>query len=139
MASFVLIALVISTISLGVVLDKSSGTSVVATPGAAAAAPAFDLEPNRPKRSEPATRTHPNRAHNPQAAVHKATFNIVEKQVDIAPGVSQLMWTYNGQVPGPTLRGKVGDRFEITLVNKARRFTRPTSTRARSRRTPRCG
>ena len=27
------------------------------------------------------------------------------------------MWTYNGQVPGPILRGKVGDTFEITLVN----------------------
>ncbi|MFD0521451.1 multicopper oxidase domain-containing protein [Paractinoplanes durhamensis] len=27
------------------------------------------------------------------------------------------MWTYNGTVPGPVLRGKVGDTFEITLSN----------------------
>jgi nitrite reductase (NO-forming) len=28
------------------------------------------------------------------------------------------MWTFGGTVPGPTLRGKLGDTFEITLVNK---------------------
>jgi nitrite reductase (NO-forming) len=28
------------------------------------------------------------------------------------------MWTFNGEVPGPTFRGKVGDTFEFTLVNK---------------------
>jgi nitrite reductase (NO-forming) len=27
------------------------------------------------------------------------------------------MWTYNGTVPGPTLRGRVGDTFEVTLTN----------------------
>jgi nitrite reductase (NO-forming) len=27
------------------------------------------------------------------------------------------MWTYNGQVPGPVLRGHIGDIFTITLVN----------------------
>lgn len=27
------------------------------------------------------------------------------------------MWTFNGQVPGPTLRGRVGDEFVVTLVN----------------------
>ena len=29
----------------------------------------------------------------------------------------QKRWTFNGVVPGPTLRGKVGDTFEVTLVN----------------------
>ena len=32
-------------------------------------------------------------------------------------GVTQTRMTYNGQVPAPVLRGKVGDTFEITLVN----------------------
>jgi nitrite reductase (NO-forming) len=31
--------------------------------------------------------------------------------------VWQRRWTYNGRSPGPTLHGRVGDRFEITLVN----------------------
>jgi len=33
------------------------------------------------------------------------------------PGVTQTMWTFGGSVPGPVLRGKVGDTFEVTLVN----------------------
>ena len=27
------------------------------------------------------------------------------------------MWTFNGQVPGPIIHGKVGDTFVVTLVN----------------------
>ena len=27
-------------------------------------------------------------------------------------------WTFDGQAPGPTLRGKIGDRFRITIENR---------------------
>ena len=37
---------------------------------------------------------------------------------EVAPGVTQHLWLYNGSLPGPTLRGRVGDRFVITLVNE---------------------
>ncbi len=37
--------------------------------------------------------------------------------MEVAPGVTQQMWTFGDQVPGPILRGKVGDIFTITLVN----------------------
>lgn len=50
--------------------------------------------------------------------VHKVTLVATEQVVEIAPGIRQQRWTYNGTVPGPTLRGKVGDRFEVTLINK---------------------
>ncbi|HRE02690.1 MAG TPA: multicopper oxidase domain-containing protein, partial [Ilumatobacteraceae bacterium] len=40
-----------------------------------------------------------------------------EELIEVAPGVTQMMWTFNGQVPGPTLRGKVGDTFRVTLTN----------------------
>ena len=30
----------------------------------------------------------------------------------------QRRWTFNGQSPGPTLHGRVGDIFDITLVNE---------------------
>jgi nitrite reductase (NO-forming) len=53
----------------------------------------------------------------PAGTVHRLTLSATEEEVEIAPGLTQLMWTFNGQVPGPTLRGKVGDVFEITLVN----------------------
>ncbi|WP_207957787.1 multicopper oxidase domain-containing protein [Streptomyces sp. YIM 98790] len=35
----------------------------------------------------------------------------------MAPGVRQRLWTFGGTAPGPVLRGRVGDTFEITLVN----------------------
>ena len=49
--------------------------------------------------------------------VHRVTLNVREIVADVAPGVSQTRWTFGGTAPGPVLRGKVGDRFEITLVN----------------------
>ncbi|WP_035832735.1 multicopper oxidase domain-containing protein [Jonesia quinghaiensis] len=49
--------------------------------------------------------------------VHRETFEIVEKDIEVAPGVTQRLWTFNGAAPGPTLHGRVGDIFEITLVN----------------------
>lgn len=50
--------------------------------------------------------------------VHEVTFEATETVMEVAPGVKQEMWTFNDQVPGPVLRGKVGDTFRITLVNK---------------------
>lgn len=49
--------------------------------------------------------------------VHRHTFRITEQDAEVAPGVTQRQWTYNGTAPGPTLHGKVGDTFVITLVN----------------------
>ncbi|HET8987179.1 MAG TPA: multicopper oxidase domain-containing protein, partial [Humibacillus sp.] len=49
--------------------------------------------------------------------VHRLTLTVEEKVLEVAPGVWQRRWTYNGRSPGPTLHGRVGDRFEITLIN----------------------
>ncbi len=49
--------------------------------------------------------------------IHRHTFDLTEQDMEVAPGVTQEMWTYNGSSPGPTLHGKVGDTFVITLVN----------------------
>lgn len=49
--------------------------------------------------------------------VHRQTLEIVEKEVEVAPGVTQTLWMFDGSAPGPTLHGRVGDVFEITLVN----------------------
>src|SRR5690606_12653177 len=48
---------------------------------------------------------------------NRETFTVSELQLEVAPGYSQKLWTFNGTAPGPTLHGKVGDKFEITLVN----------------------
>ena len=49
--------------------------------------------------------------------VHHRTFTITEEDREVAPGVTQEMWLYNGSTPGPTLHGRVGDTFVIRLVN----------------------
>ncbi len=49
--------------------------------------------------------------------VHTYTFTVREGMREVAPGIKQTLWTFDGTAPGTTLRGKVGDRFEITLVN----------------------
>ncbi|WIN00158.1 multicopper oxidase domain-containing protein [Actinoplanes oblitus] len=53
----------------------------------------------------------------PAGRLHKVALHVREVQLDVAPGVRQSMWTYNGTVPGPTLHGRIGDTFEVTLTN----------------------
>jgi nitrite reductase (NO-forming) len=49
--------------------------------------------------------------------VHRLTLRVSEVEREVAPGVTQRLWTYGGTAPGPVLHGRVGDRFEVTLVN----------------------
>ena len=64
-------------------------------------------------------KAHDARAPRPQAAgtMHRHTLRVSEITAQVGAGVTQKRMTYNGGVPGPVLRGQVGDRFEITLVN----------------------
>jgi nitrite reductase (NO-forming) len=50
--------------------------------------------------------------------LHELELTATEIELPVAPGVTQVMWTFNDQVPGPTLRGAVGDVFRITLRNE---------------------
>ena len=36
---------------------------------------------------------------------------------EMAPGIFFNYWTYNGQVPGPFIRARVGDKINLTLKN----------------------
>jgi FtsP/CotA-like multicopper oxidase with cupredoxin domain len=47
------------------------------------------------------------------------TFEItgIDKEVEIAPGLFFPAWTYNGRVPGPTLRVTEGDRVRVVFRN----------------------
>ena len=40
-----------------------------------------------------------------------------DKEIEVAPGVKYPAWTYNGRVPGPTLRCREGDRLRVRFVN----------------------
>ena len=64
-------------------------------------------------------KAHDARAPRSQApgTVHRHTLRVSEITAQVGAGVTQKRMTYNGGVPGPVLRGQVGDHFEITLVN----------------------
>ncbi len=41
----------------------------------------------------------------------------IDKEIEIAPGLMFPAWTYNGRVPGPTLRVGEGDRVRVRFRN----------------------
>ena len=41
----------------------------------------------------------------------------LNKDIEIVPGIKFAAWTYNGRIPGPTLRCTEGDHLRITLLN----------------------
>jgi manganese oxidase len=41
-----------------------------------------------------------------------------DREIEVAPGVLYPAWTYNGQVPGPTIRCTEGDRLRIRFENR---------------------
>ena len=43
-----------------------------------------------------------------------------EHDIEVAPGVTYTAWSYNGRVPGPTLRATEGDRLRIRFINGSR-------------------
>ncbi|MGB8036142.1 MAG: multicopper oxidase domain-containing protein, partial [Nitrososphaeraceae archaeon] len=49
---------------------------------------------------------------------HEYTLIAQDTTVEIAPGVRVDAWTYNGTIPGPTLRATEGDRVVIHFINK---------------------
>ncbi len=40
-----------------------------------------------------------------------------DKEIEVAPGVRFPAWTYNGRVPGPTLRCREGELLRVRFVN----------------------
>jgi nitrite reductase (NO-forming) len=59
----------------------------------------------------------PRLAPAPDTDVHELTIRASQVEGEVAPGVTQELWTFDEAVPGPVLRGKVGDVFRITFVN----------------------
>jgi FtsP/CotA-like multicopper oxidase with cupredoxin domain len=42
----------------------------------------------------------------------------VDREIEIAPGVIFPAWTFNGHVPGPTVRATEGDRVRVRFLNQ---------------------
>src|SRR5689334_4501552 len=41
----------------------------------------------------------------------------ISKNIEVLPGIEFPAWTYNGRIPGPTLRATEGDRIRIVFKN----------------------
>lgn len=61
-----------------------------------------------------------------QAVPAVREYDLVAREADVpvGDGRSWRTWTYNGQVPGPEIRAREGERLRITLEN---RLTQPTT------------
>lgn len=53
----------------------------------------------------------------PGGTEHNVTLRVEHTTIEVAPGVRQQVWTYNGTVPAPVLHGRVGDLFTVHLIN----------------------
>lgn len=49
--------------------------------------------------------------------VREYTLEIVPKDIDYGSGAVWRAWTFNGSVPGPTLRVKVGEVLRVRVIN----------------------
>ncbi|MGE5640188.1 MAG: multicopper oxidase domain-containing protein [Clostridia bacterium] len=46
-------------------------------------------------------------------------LDTTHKVIEIAPGVKFAAWTFGDQVPGPTVRVRVGDRVKFSMTNRS--------------------
>ncbi len=79
--------------------------------------PAFDIQPDA---NAPAYTLYDATAPKSLTGqVHEITLSTIERPMTVAKGFVQQVWTFNGTVPGPAIRAKVGDTIRITLKNPA--------------------
>jgi nitrite reductase (NO-forming) len=53
------------------------------------------------------------------APVKTVRLDTTHKIIEIAPGVKFSAWTFGDQVPGPTVRARVGDRIKFSMTNRS--------------------
>ena len=58
------------------------------------------------------SRSIPRRSRNVQ-------LDTTHKIIEIAPGVKFSAWTFGDQVPGPTVRARVGDKIRFSMTNRS--------------------
>src|SRR5574339_1251284 len=51
--------------------------------------------------------------HNPDPGIVEVHLDARVARVEVAPGVAVDAWTYDGGVPGPLIRARVGDRVVV--------------------------
>jgi FtsP/CotA-like multicopper oxidase with cupredoxin domain len=49
--------------------------------------------------------------------VREYTLTAIDRELEVAPGITFAAWTYNGTVPGPIVRATEGDLLRVHFVN----------------------
>lgn len=91
--------------------SEPTASQVSAQPQVAPAAESLEFLP-QPTVPPPVGRREPTTVH--------VDLEVVERRARLADGVEYEFWTFNGTVPGPMLRVRVGDTVELRLKNSAR-------------------
>jgi nitrite reductase (NO-forming) len=93
------------------------GTAAV-TVEADANAPAYELrDPHVPARGEGEGITLVPGGAPGGGDLIEVELVVEERQMTIAEGFAQQVWTFNGDMPGPVIRAQVGDTVRVHLVN----------------------
>ena len=75
------------------------------------------LEVVEPKLLDPPLVQEHSLEHPGKPRLVKYTMDIVEKEIEVEPGVFMWAFTFNGTVPGPLMVVHEGDYVELTLRN----------------------
>jgi nitrite reductase (NO-forming) len=51
--------------------------------------------------------------------VKTVRLDATHRVIEIAPGVKFTAWTFGNQVPGPTIRARVGDHIRVSMTNRS--------------------
>ncbi|MGE0638979.1 MAG: multicopper oxidase domain-containing protein [Thermoanaerobaculia bacterium] len=55
----------------------------------------------------------------PGNRTHRVRFDVIAREIEVAPDVRYRAWTFGGTVPGPVLHVREGDRIEFTMKNRS--------------------
>jgi nitrite reductase (NO-forming) len=53
------------------------------------------------------------------APIKTIQLDVVDRVIDLAPGVRFSAWTFGGRVPGPIVHARVGDRIRFSMTNRS--------------------
>ena len=66
-----------------------------------------------------------NRLFEPRMEKGVKVFDLTVEQIDweVTPGEKKKAWAYNGQIPGPQIRVREGDRVRVNVANRLEQST----------------
>lgn len=80
--------------------------------------PAADQQPAAPALPKAADASAVAPPAAPKGKTVEVNWTVEKRTLEVTKGVNREVWTFNGQVPGPTIRVTQGDTVKVTLTNK---------------------